>query len=185
MTLLTPCRAVAVLSLLLPLLFICLSIALSSWFNVYRNALSDLGHATRSSVALIFNLGLSLGGVLIVVMGARYLINTSRAMGMVVAILGYALVLIAVFDEVYGSLHFWVSVLFFISLAILLCIYVATFKGFLRRVSATIALILALLMWVMHLAFKQPSGAAIPELVSIAAVTPFYIDIAFKKACRA
>ena len=115
-------------------------------------------------------------------MGVRYLITASRAMGVGAAISGYSLVLVAVFDEVYGRLHFWVSVLFFISLAALLCIYIAVSKGILQRVSAAIALILALLAWVIHLTFKQPPGAAIPELISIA---PFYIDIAFKKACRA
>lgn len=178
------CRVLALSSLLVPLLLICISIALSSWFNIYRNALSDLGHATRSSTAPIFNLGLSLGGVLVIVMGVRYFNAISRVLGVAAATSGYSLVLIAVFDEVYGRLHFWVSVLFFITLAALLCIYIAISEGVLRRLSAATALILAISAWVIHLSYRQPPGAAIPELISIAAIAPFYIDIAFKKACR-
>jgi hypothetical membrane protein len=44
-----------------PLLLVLLAALLSGWFNPLTNALSDLGHATRSPVAPIFNLGLSLG----------------------------------------------------------------------------------------------------------------------------
>ncbi|MEM2707195.1 MAG: hypothetical protein QW288_06765, partial [Ignisphaera sp.] len=52
-------------SIFVPLICIAISIWLSPWFNILDNALSDLGHATRSSVAPIFNFGLSLGGFLI------------------------------------------------------------------------------------------------------------------------
>ncbi len=46
---------------------IAVSILLSPWFSWKVNALSDLGHATRSSVFPIFKLGLLLGGFLIVI----------------------------------------------------------------------------------------------------------------------
>jgi hypothetical protein len=49
-------------SITIPLLFIVISAYLSGWFDLYNNALSDLGHSTESNVAAIFNFGLSLGG---------------------------------------------------------------------------------------------------------------------------
>jgi hypothetical membrane protein len=180
----SPCRFIAIASLLMPLIFIGISIALSNWFNIYRNALSDLGHATRSLAAPIFNFGLSVGGVLIVIMGTKYLFNVSKALGSASILSGYSLILVSVFDEVYGRLHFWVSVLFFITLAILLIIYIAISRELLRRLAALIALIAAIFSWIIHLGYRQPIGAAIPELISIAAITPFYIDITFRKACR-
>lgn len=178
------CRFIAIASLLMPLIFIGTSIVLSNWFNIYRNALSDLGHATRSSVAPIFNFGLSVGGVLIVIIGTKYLFNVSKALGIGSILSGYSLILVSVFDEVYGRLHFWVSVLFFITLAILLTIYIAISRELLRRLAALVALIAAIFSWIIHLVYRQPVGAAIPELISIAAITPFYIDITFKKACK-
>ncbi|MCS7112018.1 MAG: DUF998 domain-containing protein [Ignisphaera sp.] len=180
----TLCKSLVLASLTLPLLLILISIILSSWFNIYRNALSDLGHATRSSVAPIFNLGLSLGGVLVVVVGANYLTRVSRILGIVAAASGYSLILVAVFDEVYGVLHFWVSVLFFVLLATLLCIYIAVSRGFIERVAAISTLLVAVISWILHLEAGIPPGAAIPELISIAAVAPFYIDAAFRRACR-
>ena len=59
------CRLLPVFSVVVPLFLIMLAIALSGWFNIYDNALSDLGHAVRSNVVPLFNLGLSLGGFLI------------------------------------------------------------------------------------------------------------------------
>ncbi len=178
------CISTSIASLLIPLLFIGIAILQSNWFNIYRNALSDLGHATRSIAAPIFNLGLSLGGVLIIVVATHFLINISRALGVTATISGYSLILIAVFDEVYGKLHFWVSVLFFITLAILLCIYIAVFKGLIKRIAAAITLVIAVVAWILHLAAKILPGAAIPELISIIAIAPFYIDTTIKKACR-
>ena len=56
-----------IVGLLLVYLAIGVSILLSPWFSWYRNALSDLGHVMKSEVASIFNLGLLLGGFLMII----------------------------------------------------------------------------------------------------------------------
>ncbi|MEM0065509.1 MAG: hypothetical protein QXH88_01090, partial [Sulfolobales archaeon] len=58
---LSKCFILAVSGYAIPLAFIAVAAASAGWFDVVRNALSDLGHATRSSVAPLFNLGLYLG----------------------------------------------------------------------------------------------------------------------------
>jgi hypothetical membrane protein len=63
------------------LLLVLLAALLSGWFNPLTNALSDLGHATRSPVAPIFNLGLSLGGFLLALSGVLCAYRRSRLVG--------------------------------------------------------------------------------------------------------
>lgn len=167
-------------SVLVPLVSIALAAAMSGWFNVFHNALSDLGHATRSSVAPIFNFGLSVGGLLVSTAATTCAVKKSRLIGLTLAAAGYILVLIAVFDEVYGWLHFYVSVAFFLSIAVLLVEYAFESRG-LRRALAVLATLTGVVSWVLHLAYRIPSGAAIPELVSIAVATPFYVEFMLRK----
>lgn len=171
-----PCVLLAALSAALPLAFIALAAALSGWFNIYNNALSDLGHATRSNVAPIFNLGLSIGGLMLVTVGELCVLRGSKLIGTTLALSGFCLVLVAVFDEVYGRLHFYVSVAFFLSLAALLIEYALVQGSLARRLLSLFALTVAVLSWVLHLMYGIPRGAAIPELISIVASLPFYFD---------
>ena len=177
------CVIATALSLALPLAFIAIAIALSGWFNIYRNALSDLGHSAKSSVAPIFNFGLSLGGMLMVVVGTRYFLSFFKPLGIATIFSGYSLVLVAVFNEAYGRIHWWASLTFFASLATLLSMYIAIEKSLVKRVFASASLIIAIAAWVSHIVYRVPPGAAIPELISIALFTPFYMDIAINKAC--
>lgn len=166
----------AVLSAVFPLAFIALAVTLSGWFNIYNNALSDLGHSTRSNVASIFNFGLSVGGFMVATVGEICALKGSKPIGVTLLFTGFCLVLIAVFDEVYGRLHFYVSVAFFLSIAILLLEYTIVQRSLTRRLLSLSALIIAVLSWVSHLIYGIPRGAAIPELVSIVASLPFYFD---------
>lgn len=169
--------AVALLSIAIPLLCISISIHLSPWFNLPNNALSDLGHATRSPVAPIFNFGLSLGGFLIAFTAMMVFSEIRKSLAYLGILCSYTLILIAVFDEVYGSLHYWVSVAFFLSLGALLIDYIVIMKSIARKISATVALAIAIISWILHLVYGLPRGAAIPELISVFCVIPFYIDI--------
>ena len=83
------------------------------------------------------------------------------------------MILVAVFDEVYKGLHFTVSVVFFLSLALFLIAYAVYFKSYLPLP----ALGIFISAWILHLAYKVPKGAAIPELVSVFATIPFYIAV--------
>ncbi|MEM0005296.1 MAG: DUF998 domain-containing protein [Ignisphaera sp.] len=171
---------IPLLSIAIPLLCISISIYLSPWFNLFDNALSDLGHATRSSVAPIFNFGLSLGGFLIALTAITIFSKIHRSLAYLGTLCSYTLILIAVFDEIYRSLHYWVSVAFFLSLGALLIDYVVIMKNIARKISATIALAIAIISWILHLVYGLPRGAAIPELISIFCAAPFYIDIALQ-----
>jgi len=159
-----------------PLLLVLLAARLSGWFNPLTNALSDLGHATRSPVAPIFNLGLSLGGFLLALSGVLCAYRRSRLVGATLVASGFLLNLVGVFDEVYGRLHYYVSVAFFLSLAALLVEYSAVARGRLRRVLGLMALAAGALSWLLHMVYGLPRGAAVPELVSILVSLPFYLD---------
>ncbi|MEM2739634.1 MAG: hypothetical protein QXQ29_02385 [Candidatus Bathyarchaeia archaeon] len=169
-----PALWLSILSISIPFTSIATSIAISGWFNIIDNALSDLGHAIRSPVAPIFNFGLSLGGLLISIVSTLYFGKLFRILSVCGVLVGYTLILVAVFDEVYRSLHFTVSVAFFLSIALTLSIYAYLYKNPL----AVFALILGLASWLLHLSYGIPRGAAIPELISIAVAIPFYIDLA-------
>ncbi len=165
--------ALGVVGLILPLLFIGVAIAYSPWFNIANNALSDLGHAVRSNIASIFNFGLCLGGFIVGAHAVYYILPTDRLFGSLLTLSGFNLVLIAVFDEVYGMLHFIVSVTFFIMLAAFLIVYSIRFKS----IAAMVAVVASLVMWVLHFSYSIPKGAAIPELISIAVFIPFYVRL--------
>lgn len=169
-----PALLLSIISLSIPLISIAISIAASDWFSITDNALSDLGHAIRSPVAPIFNFGLSLGGLLVSIVSVLYFNKMHKVLSIGGALVGYTLILVAVFDEVYKNLHFTVSVAFFLSLAFMLSIYTYLY----RNPLSLLGLILGLLSWMLHLYYRIPRGAAIPELISIAVVIPFYIDLA-------
>ncbi|MEL9940570.1 MAG: DUF998 domain-containing protein [Ignisphaera sp.] len=175
--------AIPLASIAIPLICIAISIALSPWFNITSNALSDLGHAINSKVSPIFNFGLSLGGTLIIVTAVTIIIRAGKPMAISTSVTGYTLILVAVFDEVYnryGKLHFWVSVAFFLSLATSLVIYSLITSNKIKRIMPLALLAVGVALWILHLFYKIPPGAAIPELISIFIIIPFYIDIVIK-----
>jgi hypothetical membrane protein len=170
-------------SIAIPLICIAISISLSPWFNIINNALSDLGYATESSVAPIFNFGLSLGGSLIIITATIIIARMSKAMAVSMMLTGYGLILVAVFDEVYnrfGRLHFWISTIFFVFMSLSMIIYSIITRNNIKRVSAVILLIIGFISWILHLYYNIPPGAAIPELISIFILIPYYIDIVLR-----
>lgn len=166
-----------VLSFTIPLLLILISTILVDWFDVYRNALSDLGHSTKSSVAWIYNLGLSTGGVLIVVLASIYVVKYKTTLGVLTGFTGYTLILIGVFDEVYGFLHGVVSVLFFTLLLLLILVYAFTSRNKTLMVIGFAVFMVNLSTWILHFVYKTPRGAAIPELIAVFTALPLYVDM--------
>jgi len=147
---------------------------LSSWFNLVNNALSDLGHTLRSNVAPIFNLGLSLGGFIMGIHATAYISKHNRIIAYELIILGYSLILVGLFNEVYDRfmhLHFWVSLLFFLFLFMFLITYIIIRK----TIWPMISVLIGVTAWALHFKYGLPRGAAIPELISVISVLPFYI----------
>lgn len=139
-----------------------ISISRSPWFSWESSALSDLGHSVKSSVAPIFNLGLLFTGFLLLL----YVFTIFRkyvkysASGLVVCSL--FLQLIATFDEVYGLLHWVVSVLFFLSMCLTSLIY-AYEK---RSLFAFIMFVIGSGSWIVYGLGSFRVGVAVPEIIS-------------------
>ena len=169
------CLVLGILVFMIPLLSITLSIILSPWFSFFKNALSDLGHSTQSNVAPLFNLGLCSGGILLIIFGGVCVssITNNKVIGLILALSGYFLTLIAVFDEIYGRLHYIISLLFFLSLALGTLTYAYTYKSF----KALSMLFIGTAIWVLYFMKIIKCGIAIPELVSILVVLVWYIDL--------
>jgi len=159
------------------------SIALSPWFSWYSNALSDLGNYARSSVAIIFNLGLVISGILTVVFGLGIFDDLKgskpgRVGALVLMMAGAALTGIGIFSEDAGRIHFYVSVAFFSLVPISLLILGPTMiAGGSRKLGALSVIIafLAAIPW----AFSW-EGVAIPETISAAFASAWSITFGVK-----
>jgi len=116
------CGIVAPFFLLLLLLF---TILISPWFSWTDNALSDLG--VQGNSAIIFNLSLIFGGILIVVFAGGFFktlkSHLSRIGASIIFLDGISLIAIGVFPETFGVLHTFVSVIFFTLLPLYLWIF--------------------------------------------------------------
>lgn len=144
-----------------------LSISLSPSFSWYRNALSDLGHAQRSSVAPIFNSGLLLSGFLTAIYSIKSLMNHAKYTGISVAFSALMLQFVATFDEIYGIIHFIVSLLFFASAGVSCIIYFIES----RKLLAIVAFLVGLLAWLLYWANIHKMGVAVPEIISAVSIT--------------
>ncbi len=153
--------------------FIAISIALSPWFSWGSNALSDLGHATRSDVAVYYNLGLFLGGFFLIAYGLLGLRTKKPWTAVSLIIAGLALQAVGVFDEVYGDPHSWASVAIFLMLWVTMAVY--TWEG---RSFVALALFLVYVpQWVLWWLDIYGGGVAIPETLSSATATLWLVYV--------
>jgi len=112
----------------LPYLFIITSIVLSPWFDLYENALSDLGSISRNGyIAYIFNLGLIISGSLVSLF-ALILSNLKRSWKFLIwttllLINAINLALIGVFNEDAGGIHGIISIVFFVTTIAIMFVY--------------------------------------------------------------
>jgi len=164
-------RNYALFGLVAPLIaifFIVVSIVLSPWFSWWSNALSDLGRsaatdvAPKSEVAPLFNFGLLLSGFLTILYSITSFRNHAKYTSYFLVLTGLSLQLVATFDEVYGSLHFQVSVLFFVALCFASISYVVEK----RSVLAVTALVIGLCSWILYGLEIYSAGIAVPETIS-------------------
>lgn len=156
--------------------FIGASIMLSPWFSWRSNALSDLGHSVKSDVAPLFNLGLLLAGFFIVIYSITTFRNHARYTSYCLSVSALTLQLIATFDEVYGSFHLIVSILFFVLISFASVTYAVEGKSIL----ALAAFIIGFGSWILYLAGIYSSGIALPETISSVATTSWIIVSGFR-----
>jgi len=169
------------LTIVTPFTAIIISAALYPGFSILGNALSDLGHATRSPSAPIFNLGLTVTSFLLAIQSVTYVWRRDHVLALSLLSAAFFLQLVAVYDEVYGvrfdHLHFIVSALFFIAIIGFLILY-AVRKG---TPWAAMAAAVATAVWIIHFWTDIPPGDAVPELVSVLLFIPFYAKLVLEE----
>ena len=142
--------------------FIGVSIMLSPWFSWWSNALSDLGHSVESDVASLYNFGLLLAGFFMMIYSITIFRDHTKYTSNCLLVSALMLQLVATFDEVYGSLHFVVSVLFFVLLGFASLVYAVERKSIL----ALAAFVIGLGSWILYSAGMYSAGVAVPETIS-------------------
>jgi hypothetical membrane protein len=161
----------ALLGIIAPLVgYICIAAAIanSPWFSWQSSALSDLGHARRSAVAPLFNLGLFLAGSILLTYAVTIFHKHAKYTSWFLGFTATSLQLVSTFDEIYGSLHYAISVLFFMLLGCTSIVYVLEKKSSL----AAIGFVVGLASWVFYGTQTYTTGIAVPETISsIAAVS--------------
>ena len=98
-------------------LFISLSIYFNPWFNLFSNAYSDLGNPTKTSYYYIFNIGLILTAVILVILILTLLSETNDKIEIIgrtiLLVSSVFLALIGVFNESTKP-HMFISYAFFV-----------------------------------------------------------------------
>ena len=143
-----------------------ISITFSPWFSWQRNALSDLGHSVKSGVAPIFNLGLLFTGLFVIIYAVTVFEKHAKYTSICLVASAIILQLVATFDEVYGSLHGVVAVLFFMSIWITAIVNAIEKKSLL----ALMAFIVGLSSFILFEMKVYSAGNAVPEIISFGAV---------------
>jgi hypothetical membrane protein len=139
-----------------------LSLVLSPWFDWESNMLSDLGHATISDAAPIFNFGLLLAGFLIMMYALTIFKKHARYSSFCLLVSTFLVQLLAVFNEVYGSLHYVVAVPHFLMLSVTSIVYTVEK----RSAVAFSTFIIVMLSWLLYELNIFNIGIAVPEIVS-------------------
>ena len=165
--------------------FILASIALSPWFNIYDNALSDLGNTvSNGQVGYIYDAGLVVAGALVFAFAALLSgqVRDRRTLVWTVPLMAAAadLALVGIFSESTGHIHGVVSEIFFLMIvvAMLAYSYVSWPLGS-PRVGA-VALVFGILSAVIWFASWPWPGVAIQESVTSGMTAVWLLLVAFK-----
>ena len=165
--------------------FILASIALSPWFNLYDDALSDLGNTVSNGwVGYVYDAGLVVAGAMVlsfaalVSWGARDRRVLVWTVPLAVAALDLAMV--GVFSESFGAIHGTVSTVFFLMIvvAMLAYSYVSWPLGSPRIGAVALAFgILSAVIWFVSWPWR---GVAIQEAVTSGMTAVLLILISLK-----
>ena len=165
--------------------FIIASIALSPWFNLYDDALSDLGNTVSNGwVGYVYDAGLIAAGLLVLAFAAllsreardrRTLVWTAPLM-----VAAADLALVGIFSESAGHIHGVVSEIFFLTIvvAMLAYSYVSWPLGSPRI--GSLALVFGILSAVIWFASWPWAGVAIQEAVTSGMTAVWLLLVASK-----
>jgi hypothetical membrane protein len=163
--------------------FILVSIALSPWFNLYNDALSDLGNTvSNGQVGYVYNTGLVLAGILSASFAVLLSRDSTRRLVLVwtvpFTISGIDLALIGIFSENTGHIHGTVSEVFFLMIVVTMLAYsyVSWPLGSPRVGAVALAFgVLSAIIWFVSWPW---SGVAIQEAVTSGMTAAFLILVA-------
>jgi hypothetical membrane protein len=166
---------------LIALVCITVAIILSPGFDWFVNALSDLGHYTRTDLgpykllgAIVFNSGLIVTGLLMLYYAIWFLKETTDTftkIGVIPLIISLMfLISIGIFSENFGELHYWVSVGFFLTFPFSMwLIGIGWFRFHSLRWFCILSLIIpfiSVFMWADYMSGTSIWQQAIPEIVT-------------------
>ena len=179
-----PVSLFGIIGPLIAILAISVCIILSPWFRFDQNALSDLGHP-NSDVALIFNLGLIICGILMAPFILGVSIKISNGMWLrkvaffVFFLASLALIGIGIFTEDEITIHYLFSFAFFVLLLLgALLLGLSTISDNELRIIGIVCF-LGALIGIVGWAIDW-GGIAIPELLSALPAMLLFIILAIK-----
>ena len=165
--------------------FILVSIALSPWFNLYNNALSDLGNTvSNGQVGYVYNAGLVLAGVLSISFAVLLSRESRRRLALLwtvpFAVSGIDLALVGIFSENTGHIHGTVSVVFFLMIVVTMLAYsYVSWPLGTPRIGA-VALVFGILSAIIWFVSWPWSGVAIQEAVTSGMTAIFLLLVAMR-----
>ena len=143
-------------------LSIIISLLFSPWFRWESNTLSSLGNSTTSSVAPIFNFGLLISGLFLVIHSLKVFKKHANYTSICLLISAFFIQLLSVFNETYGVLHFTIAGAHFIMLSTTSIVYVIEKKS----LFALFSFLVVIFSWLFYILNIFSIGIAIPETVS-------------------
>ncbi len=162
-------RIAGICGILIPVvIFTCLGLSLASspWFTWTQHALSDLG--IQENTAVLFNNGMILGGILILIFSLGLIKILTRKIGAyLLALSSLGLIGIGLFPETIFTLHFFTSASFFVLLTFaLLIIGVTSIQNSYGKTMGILALVLAIIAISSTVFLFHMDGIAITEALS-------------------
>ncbi len=159
---------------------VALAIAECPVFSWRHNALSDLGHALLSPIAVTFNMSLATGGAVLIAFSAGYGRRRFPLTSLLLGISAYFLILVATFDESYGDPHNLSAVAFFLTLMAA----AGAYSWERRSPLPAIAIPVSLAGWLAYSRLDVQWGIAVPELVAVVAWLAWYVDMVWRVSSR-
>jgi hypothetical membrane protein len=168
-------------------MFILLAINSYSRFDWANNALSDLG-IVGGITSILFNSGLIIGGILSLFFATglfKFLRDAiiGKIGGFLFILNAFALAAIGVFPENFGRIHFYVSIAFFVlspMAMFFLCGAFIQMRKLKLGLLTFLAALIAVLVWIIHMAISFGKGVAIPEALSARPTSVWSIIVGFE-----
>jgi hypothetical membrane protein len=178
-------RAMGIVAALAAYPFILASIALSPWFNIYNDALSDLGNTmSNGQVGFVYDAGLVVAGAMIFAFAAllsKEAYDRRRFVWTIpLMVSALDLALVGVFSESFGHIHGVVSEVFFLMIVVTMLAYsYVSWPIGSPRIGA-VALIFGILSAIIWFVSWPWSGVAIQESVTSGMTAVWLILVASK-----